>query len=106
MYRCRVNAPSRSTRRTSSKRDLHRPPLTNQVISEYLYEYDDCRWSDVPKWLRLAILGRNLSFGPRNPSESEKMEAEQDGMLHRNYTNQLTPHDLYLKYVKGVKYDV
>jgi len=77
----------------------------DEVVSE-LSKYDECRFYELPEWLKTEVRNRNLSFGPREPDPFERMEATRDYKLNAYYNNQLTVDDLHNIYAKGRIYDI
>ena len=80
--------------------------LTDKGVADELTKYDECRFHEIPEWLKIEVNNRNLSFGPREPNPIEVMESQKDGRLHRYYNNQLNTNDLHNIYTKGYHYDI
>jgi len=81
-------------------------PISNDSIVGELSKYDDNRYWELPKWLKFELWVRDIPFGPRDPNPFEALEARKDERLHKFFNNQLTSHDLYQIYCKGVMYHV
>ena len=70
------------------------PYMTDQEIKEYLSEYDEKGFQDLPDWIQLELQARNLTFQRRDPTPQEMKETEQDAEDHRILNNERTIKDI------------
>ena len=70
------------------------PHMTDQEIKEYLSEYDEEGFQDLPDWIQLELQARSLTFQRRDPTPQEMKETEQDAEEHRILNNERTIKDI------------
>ena len=70
------------------------PHMTNQEIAQYLLEYDEKGFQDLPEWLQLKLQSQSLTFQRRDPTPQEAHETEQDAEEHRILNNERTIKDI------------
>lgn len=70
------------------------PYMTDREIKDYLYNYDEVGFDDLPDWLQLELKSRNLTFDSRQPTPQEMKETEQDAEDHRILNNERNIKDI------------
>jgi len=67
---------------------------SKEEVLNLLSQVEEKPFSKLPNRLRLEMKLRKFSFGPRQPTKSEQLEAELDAIDHRKYTHTETLDDL------------
>ena len=75
--------------------------MTNEELKQYLSEFDDSGFDDLPEWIQIELQARRLSFERREPTELEKWETVKDAREHRIMNKELTIKDYLDKYKRG-----
>jgi len=78
----------------------HTPYMEDWEVREWLRDYDDEPFKNLPEGLKTELKTRNLDFGRRAPSISEQNETVEDAYYHRVATGNLTQDD-FIDYLKG-----
>jgi hypothetical protein len=82
------------------------PHLTDEELNYELSEYNESGYGDIPNWIRQEIEARNLTWPKRKPTETEKLETEDDAWQHRISHNEHTTRDFVDKYKHGKYFKV
>ena len=67
---------------------------SSEEVLSLLSQFGEKPFTKLPSRLRIELRMRRFSFGPRQPNQSERLEAESDARDHRKYTFTETLDDL------------
>jgi len=67
--------------------------VSNHKLLQEIEHHGDLPFIKLPQWLRTEIKRRCPTFGPRQPSEYERLLSDEDWFEHRRYNAELTIDD-------------
>jgi hypothetical protein len=80
--------------------------LTNIQVVEAIDDYRERGFNDLPRWLRIEILTRNITFTSRIPQSYERNNTYDDLIEHRINNKELSINDYNQLIKQGMKYHV
>ena len=67
--------------------------VSDHKMLQEIERHADLPFDKLPQWLRMEIRRRQPVFGPRQPSEYERLLSDEDWFEHRRYNAELTIDD-------------
>ena len=76
-------------------------PISDEDIKQELSKYEEVRVWELPRWLRIELRARNISFGPREPNFLEINNSKRDYQQHVKYNRLFMTTTDFINSTKG-----